>query len=66
MRPTLSGPFRERVGFRELEYHCNGIVWAVFWDPNKGIDIGERSIYEGDPLERFYCISQLYIYMYIQ
>ena len=30
--------------FRELEYRCIGIVWAIIWDPNKVIDIEEWPI----------------------
>ena len=26
---------------KELEYHYNGIIWAIVWDPNEAIDIGE-------------------------
>ena len=42
-----------------LEYHYNGIVWAILWKPNKAIDIGEYSICGGGQLERFYCSSIL-------
>ena len=38
--PTLIGPFQEVLGPRELEYHYNGIAWAIVWDPNKEINIG--------------------------
>ena len=38
-----------------LEYLYNGIVWAILWDPNKAINIGEWSTCGGGHLERFYC-----------
>ena len=40
----------------KLEYHYNGIVCAIAWDPNKAIDVGEWSFHGGGRLERFYCI----------
>ena len=52
MEPTLNGPFRGGGRFRELEYHYNGIVWVIVWDPNKAIGIGEFSICGGGQLER--------------
>ena len=47
MGATLNGPFKELVNFRirEFEYHYNGIVLAIFCDPNKVIDIREWSIF---------------------
>ena len=51
MEPTLSGRFRE------LEYHCNGIIWMIVRDTNKAIDTGEWSICgDGRFLDRFYYI----------
>ena len=41
----------------ELEYRYNCNAWAIIWDSNKGIDIGEWSICGGDRLERFYYSS---------
>ena len=35
---TLNDPFREVVHLRKLEYHGDGIVWAIVWDPNKAVD----------------------------
>ena len=35
----------------ELEYYCNVIVYVIAWDPNKAIDIGERSICGGGQFE---------------
>ena len=50
-------------------YICS--VWQIgislrwtFWDPCKGIDIGEWSMCGGGRLEKFYCIC-LYIYLCI-
>ena len=40
----------------KLEYHYNGIVCSIVWDPNKAIDIVEWSIHIGGQLKRFYCI----------
>ena len=31
-------------------------MWAIVWDQNKVIDIGEWSVYGGGRLERFNCI----------
>ena len=43
--------------FRELEYRYNGIiVWAIVWDANEAIDIGECLIC-GDG--QFYCLYTL-------
>ena len=53
MGPTLNGPFREVGWFMELEYHCNGIVGVIFWEPNKAIDMKELSICGGGRFERF-------------
>ena len=39
--------------FRDFEYQYNGIAWAIAWDPNKAIDIGEWSNCGGRWLERF-------------
>ena len=55
---TLNGLFREVVNL-ELEYCDNGILWAIVWDPNKVINIGEWVMCGGGWLERFYCM--LYI-----
>ena len=52
---TLNGPFREVIGLGSFEYHYNGIVWVIVWDPNKASAIGEWSICGGGQLERFYC-----------
>ena len=30
----------------ELAYRFNGIAWAIVWDPNKAIDIGNWSVRE--------------------
>ena len=40
------------VGFKEVE------SWAIAWDRNKAIDIGEWSICGVGRLERFYCIGK--------
>ena len=45
--------------FKELQYRYNGFVWAIVWDPNKAIDIGEWLICGGGQLERYYCIGVL-------
>ena len=34
-------------------------IWAIIWDRNKTIDIGERSIWGGGQLERFYCTTTI-------
>ena len=58
---SLSDPFREVIGLR-----CyNGIVWAIAWDPNKSIDVGEWWICGGGRLERFYCIPLASVTNYI-
>ena len=44
-----------------LEYHHDGIVWALLWDLNKATNIGEWSRCGGGRSERFYCT---YIYIY--
>ena len=61
MGPPLNGPFREVVGL-ELEYHYNDITWAIVWDQNKAIDVGEWSICGGGWLERFYNMYIVPIY----
>ena len=53
--PTLNGPLRLAGWFVELEYHYNGIVWVIIWEPNKVIDIGKRSTCRDGQLERFDC-----------
>ena len=40
---TLNGTIYGHSWLRELEYHYNGIVWAIFWDPNEASNIGEWS-----------------------
>ena len=42
-------PFTEgaSLGSTELEYRSNGIAWAIVWDTNEVIDIGEWSICRG-------------------
>ena len=57
MGPTLSGPIWGGGWFRELDNCYNNIVWAIVWDPNKAIDIGEWLICGGSWLKRFYCIN---------
>ena len=42
-----------------LEYHYIGIVWEITWDPNKVIDLGERSRCAGGRLEGCYYIYKL-------
>ena len=42
--------------FRELEYCYSCIAWAIIWDPNKVIDIGEWWMCGQGRLERFYCV----------
>ena len=49
---SISGDGR----FRELEYCYKRIVWAIFGDSVKVIDIGEWPICGGGRLMRFYCI----------
>ena len=53
--PTLNVPVREVVSLGSWN---NVIVvfiaWASVWDPNKAIDIAERSICRGGRFERFY------------
>ena len=51
--PILSVPFSEVVGLRISK-------WAIVWDPNKTIDVGEWSIC-GD----FTAYVKIYIYIYI-
>ena len=48
------GPILNNGRFRELEYHYNGFVWVISWDPNEVIDIGEWLICGGGRLERYY------------
>ena len=74
IRPTMGADFKWpiKVGgwFRGLECWNNGMYWAIVWDPNKVVDIGEWSICGGGWLERFYflymcvcvCVC-VYIYM---
>ena len=40
----------------ELAYCYNGIVWAIFWDPNKGTSVRECSICGGGRFVSFYCM----------
>ena len=54
----------------EVEYHNNWIVWAIIWDPNKAIDIGEWLICVGGRLKMLYCMyiymhTDIYIYIYM-
>ena len=52
MGPILKGPFKEVIGLvRELQYCYNCSAWAIVWDPNKAIDIGEWSICTDGHLE---------------
>ena len=53
---TLNDPFREVVQFRELKCCYSDIAWAIVWQSNKAIDIGEWSICGGGRFERFHCI----------
>ena len=48
------------VHFGELEYRYNDIVWTIYWDTNKAIDIGEWSTCGGGQLGGFYYIYMLY------
>ena len=52
VRLLLIGPFQGGARFWELENH--GIVWVIVWDPNKMIDIWQRSIYGGGWLQKLY------------
>ena len=56
---TLKWSIERGDRFRELEYRHNGVVWAIIWDANKAIDIGEWLICGGGGLERVYCTSKL-------
>ena len=62
-RPTMGPTLNDR--FRELEYGCNGILWAIVWDPNNVMDVREWSICGGGRLERLYS-SSIYIATHIQ
>ena len=42
--------------FTALEYHHNGIVSAIVWEPNNVSDIGEWSICGGD---RLHCLNMV-------
>ena len=66
MGPALNDPFREGGRFRELEYHTNGIGWAMVWDPHKVIYIGAWSWSVRKPLLYIYGeMNYTYIYIYI-
>ena len=58
----LSGGFREVMDLgRWSIWGVRISAWAIVWDRNKGIDIGEWSICGGGLLERLYCTCRLYL-----